>query len=96
MPPTALEVNGGNGMSILQRNNLPRASYLDGRIYVSFPTGVECSFPVEGNDRLSAGSEAQRANIRVSRSGLHWPDIDEDLSFEGLMRGDYGQYVHTH
>lgn len=25
--------------------------------------------------------------------GLHWPDLDEDLSFKGLLAGDYGQYA---
>ena len=80
-------------MNVLLDTKLPVARYLDGRVYVTFPTGVDCSFPIEGNRRLSSGTEAQRANIRVSRSGLHWPDVDEDLSFEGLMRGDYGQYV---
>jgi len=82
-------------MSILRNEELPMASYHDGRVYVTFSSGVDCSFPVAGNLRLSSGTEAQRANIRVSRSGLHWPDVDEDLSFEGLMRGDYGQYVNS-
>jgi len=80
-------------MSTSRSDIRPTASYRDGHIYVMFATGVCCSFPVSGNARLSAGTDAQRANIRVSRSGLHWPDVDEDLSFEGLMRGDYGQYV---
>lgn len=80
-------------MSISVDNRLPSAVYRNGRVFISFPSGVDCSFPIEGNWRLTSGTEAQRANIRVSRSGLHWPDVDEDLSFEGLMRGDYGQYV---
>jgi hypothetical protein len=29
--------------------------------------------------------------VEVSPFGLHWPDLDEDLSFEGLLRGDFGQ-----
>lgn len=80
-------------MNSLATNALPAVRYSAGRIYVTFPTGVDCSFPIEGNRRLERGTEAQRANIRVTRSGLHWPDVDEDLSFEGLMQGDYGQYV---
>ena len=28
---------------------------------------------------------------QVSPFGLHWPDLDEDLSFRGLLEGDYGQ-----
>ncbi len=37
---------------------------------------------------LEATSE-QRSNWKVSGAGygLHWPDIDEDLSTEGLLRG---------
>jgi hypothetical protein len=27
----------------------------------------------------------------VSPYGLHWPDLDEDLSSRGLLEGDYGQ-----
>jgi hypothetical protein len=32
---------------------------------------------------------AQRKNWRVAGGGygIHWPDIDEDLSTEGLLRG---------
>jgi len=80
-------------MNTSRIDSCPTARYRDGRVYVVFPSGVDCSFPIAGNRRLSSGTEEQRANIRVSRSGLHWPDVDEDLSFEGLMRGDYGQYV---
>jgi Protein of unknown function (DUF2442) len=29
----------------------------------------------------------QRANWQVAGYGIHWPDLDEDLSIEGLLRG---------
>jgi len=32
-------------------------------------------------------------NIEVDDEGIHWPDIDEDLSFAGLLDGDYGRYI---
>ncbi len=31
--------------------------------------------------------------FRLYPYGLHWPTLDEDLSFQGLLKGDYGQYV---
>jgi hypothetical protein len=31
------------------------------------------------------------ANIELSPFGLHWPDLDEDLSIRGILAGDYGQ-----
>ena len=27
----------------------------------------------------------------ISPFGLHWPDLDEDLSFRGILLGDHGQ-----
>jgi hypothetical protein len=31
----------------------------------------------------------QRANFEISGGGygIHWPDLDEDLSSEGMLRG---------
>lgn len=37
--------------------------------------------------RLAEATQAERENIEVSPSGygLHWPDLDEDLSIDGLI-----------
>ena len=77
-------------------NTLPKiqiqASYADGYIHVTMDTGVEIKFPVEKNPRLSKGTPEQLNNIELSPFGLHWPELDEDLSFEGLAKGDFGQF----
>ena len=73
---------------------IPTARFADGKIYVEFSNGVDFSFPVAGNERLEGGTPEQLNNIEVDGEGLHWPDLNEDLSFEGLMHGEYGQYVH--
>jgi hypothetical protein len=73
-------------------NNQIQTSFSDGYIYVSMDTGVEIKFPVDKNPRLSIGSPAQLNHIEISPLGLHWPDLDEDLSFEGLAKGDFGQF----
>jgi hypothetical protein len=31
-------------------------------------------------------------HIEISPFGLHWPELNEDLSFRGLLEGDYGQF----
>lgn len=67
------------------------AIYQDGKILVTMESQVEIRFPVAGNPRLSQGTSQQLNNIEVSPFGLHWPDLDEDLSFQGLLEGDYGQ-----
>lgn len=68
------------------------ASYRDGFIVVAMQSGVEIRFPVAQNPRLAKGTPAQLQHIKVSPFGLHWPDLDEDLSFRGLLEGDYGQH----
>jgi len=66
------------------------ARYENGFVFVDIDGVVEIKFGVAANLRLSKGSEAQLRNIEVSPFGLHWPDLDEDLSFKGLMNGDCG------
>ena len=34
----------------------------------------------------------QLNHIEISPFGVHWPDLDEDLSFDGLLNGNHGQF----
>ena len=72
-------------------DQVKRAVYQDGQIVVIMESAVEIRFTVVGNSRLSHGTPQQLNNIEVSPLGLHWPDLDEDLSFGGLLQGDNGQ-----
>ena len=74
-------------------DRFPTARYADGRVSVSLPSGVSFSFPIAGNWRLEDASLDQLSNMEVDDEGIHWPDIDEDLSFEGLLNGDWGQHI---
>ena len=51
--------------------------------------GRTISVPLAWYPRLLHATQAQRSNWRVAGGGfgIHWPDIDEDLSTEGLLRG---------
>jgi hypothetical protein len=68
-----------------------KALHREGRIHVSMASGLDFSFPIEGNPRLAGKPERSLSNIEVSAFGLHWPDLDEDLSIRGILAGDYGQ-----
>jgi hypothetical protein len=67
------------------------ATYRDGQIVVHMESGLELRFPVMSNPRLAQGTPEQLNRIEISPFGLHWPDLDEDLSFRGIAEGDYGQ-----
>jgi len=60
-----------------------------GRIRVRLVDGREISLPLSWSWRLSDATPAQRANFRLigTGQGLHWPDLDEDLSVEGMLSG---------
>ncbi|MBN1893503.1 DUF2442 domain-containing protein [bacterium] len=69
------------------------ARYKNGLIIIQMESGIEIRFPVSGNERLAHGTFAQLNHIEISPYGLHWPELNEDLSFKGLFAGDYGQFV---
>ena len=73
-------------------NSHSNASFSNGYVFVTMDTGVEIKFPVDKNPRLRSATHSELNNIEISPYGLHWPDLDEDLSFEGLARGDFGQF----
>ena len=53
--------------------------------------GRTITVPLSWYPRLFNATIAERKNWRVVGGGygIHWPDIDEDLSTEGLLRGAY-------
>lgn len=52
----------------------------------------EIRFPIDANKKLKDATEKQRNNIEIicGGTGVHWPDLDEDLSVTGIIEGRYG------
>ena len=51
--------------------------------------GRVISVPLVWSWRLSEATTAQRDNYEIigDGQGVHWPDVDEDLSVEGIFNG---------
>jgi len=51
--------------------------------------GRAISVPLAWSWRLSEATPEQRANYEIigDGEGVHWPDIDEDISAEGMLYG---------
>ena len=64
------------------------AVHADGQIIIRMESGAEIRFPVAENPRLARGTPRQLNHIEVSPYGLHWPDLDEDLSARSLALGN--------
>lgn len=67
------------------------ASCRDSIVVVVLESGAELRFPTAVNPRLARATPEQLNRIEISPFGLHWPDLDEDLSIRGIVQGDYGQ-----
>lgn len=63
--------------------------FTDDALVVDLLDGRTISVPLVWYPRLLSATPEQRANWSVASGGfgIHWPDVDEDLSTEGLLRG---------
>jgi hypothetical protein len=52
----------------------------------------EIRFPIQKNSILKNAPADKVSNIEIicSGTGLHWPDLDEDLSVTGILEGRFG------
>jgi hypothetical protein len=57
---------------------------------VDLSDGRSISVPLAWYPRLLHGTPEERNNWRLigNSEGIHWPDLDEDISVENLLRGD--------
>jgi hypothetical protein len=60
-----------------------------GELVVTLDDGRRIAAPLSWYPRLRDASPAQRSNWRLigHGEGIHWPDVDEDISVLGLLAG---------
>jgi hypothetical protein len=63
--------------------------FTDDALSVTLRDGRVISVPLVWYPRLHNATLPQRNNWEIAGGGygIHWPDLDEDLSTEGLLRG---------
>jgi hypothetical protein len=68
-----------------------KAWYENGWICVLLSDKKEIRFPVELNSKLKSATidQLNRIEIICGGTGLHWDDLDEDLSVNGIIEGRY-------
>ena len=66
-----------------------RVEVTDETITAHLVDGRVISVPLTWSWRLSDATSAQRANWELIGDGIgvHWPDVDEDISAEGMLSG---------
>ena len=66
-----------------------RVTVTDDSLTVDLVDGRTVSVPLAWYPRLSHGTPSERDNWRLigQGEGVHWPDLDEDISIENLLSG---------
>lgn len=78
--------------SLAHERNVPHAVSVkctDKDLIVSLADGRVLSVPLAWFPRLEKATDVQRARYELlgKGQGIHWPDLDEDVSVEGLLQG---------
>lgn len=58
------------------------------QLHVRLADGREVSIPLWWYPRLAGASGGARSDIELMPMGLHWPEIDEDISIASMLRGE--------
>ena len=75
--------------AVSTETRIARVEISDETITAHLADGRAISVPLAWSWRLSEATPAQRANWRLigDGHGVHWPDVDEDISAEGMLNG---------
>jgi hypothetical protein len=66
----------------------PRAvEFTASELVVTLADGRKIATPLDWYPRLKRASSAERADFEVMPMGIHWPQLDEDLSIAGMLKG---------
>ena len=69
-------------------NTSPKSVRFDANsLWVELSDGRVIAAPLAWFPRLLHATTTQRAKVEISPMGLHWDELDEDLSISGLLAG---------
>jgi hypothetical protein len=76
-------------LALAADERVTEVTFDDGMLSVFLMDGRNIRVPLAWYPRLLHATPEHRNNWEVSGGGygIHWPEIDEDLSTEGLLRG---------
>jgi hypothetical protein len=76
-------------LALTADERVSKVSFTSDSLCVSLMDGRSISVPLTWYPKLLHASVEQRNHWKVAGGGygIHWPDLDEDLSTEGILRG---------
>jgi len=76
-------------LALTADERVAEVSFSEDSLCVALRDGRKISVPLTWFPKLLQATPQQRTNWQVAGGGygIHWPELDEDLSTEGLLRG---------
>lgn len=69
-------------------NTSPKSVHFDeNSLWVELSDGRVIAVPLAWFPRLMHATPEQRAKVEISPMGMHWDELDEDVSVNGLLAG---------
>ncbi len=80
-----------NTLKVEMRPLVNTVDFSDSELIVRLLDGRTISAPIVWFPKLANASQSQLASWEVlgDGEGIHWPDLDEDLSVKGLLLGSH-------
>ena len=77
-------------MNDIQESRVQHVDISDESLRVDLADGRTVTVPTAWYPRLLHGTSEERTNWRLigAGEGVHWPDLDEDISLENLLAGN--------
>ncbi len=87
--PTVLRVGMSSLITELQKTKVTEVQVTEDTLTVDLADGRTVAVPVEWFPRLAHGTPQELSNWRLigRGAGIHWPDLDEDISLDNLLLG---------
>ena len=68
-----------------------KVTFDEDAIWLALSDGRTLGVPLVWFPRLLAATPAQRAQVEITPFGLHWSELDEDISIPALLAGKGAQ-----
>ncbi len=65
-----------------------KVEFREDMLQVTLKDGRLIATPLTWYPSLAAASPGQQGNYELGLTGIHWPDLDEDLSVAGMLQGN--------
>lgn len=80
----------GSAFTIASPPSARDVRFEESMVYFQLTDGREIGMPLEWSERLTSATAEQRSHWRLVGGGVgvHWPDVDEDISVPVLLGQD--------